>query len=76
MRLIDSKLVFKKKIYGQFRAHLVPQGYTQISRLEFTDKYPQVVTDITLHIILLMWLINKGYYQKIYVQKQFLYAVL
>ena len=56
--LIDSKWVFKKKIYGQFRALLVAQGYTQIPELNLTKIYSPVITDVTLQVILLMWLIN------------------
>ena len=34
--LIESKWVFKKKRDGQFRAHLVVWGYTQIPGVDFT----------------------------------------
>ena len=58
-RLIDSKWVFKKKIDGRFRSRLVARGYNQIKGVEFTKNYSKVVTDTTLRVILLMWLINK-----------------
>ena len=74
--LIDSKWVFKKKSDGQFWARLLAQGHTQISGLEFTQNYSPVVTDATLCVILLMWLINKWYSQNIYVETLFLYALL
>ena len=38
-------------------------GYTQIIGFVLTDKYSQVVSVFTLYIILLLWLINKFYYQ-------------
>ena len=57
--LIDPKWVFKKKIDGQFRARLVAQGYTQILEVNLTKNYLPVVTDVTLQVIVLMWLIDK-----------------
>ena len=65
--LIDSKWVFKKKRDGRFRARLVARGYNQIPGLDFANNYLPVVTDVTLHTILLMWLIKKWYSQTIYV---------
>ena len=58
-RLIDSKLVFMKKIYGQLWPRLVAWGYPQIPGINFTKNYSPVVTDFILRVILLMWLINK-----------------
>ena len=75
-RLIDSKWVFKKKIYGQFRAHLVARGYTQFPRVEFNENHSSAVTDITLRVILIMWLINKWYSETIDAETEFLYALL
>ena len=57
--IIDSKWVFKKKIDGQFRASLVARGYTQIPGVDFAKNYSPVVNYVTLHVILIMWLINK-----------------
>ena len=75
-RLIDSKWVFKKKIYGRFRARIVARGYTQIPGVDFTENCSPVVTDVTLCAILLMWLINKRESKTIDVKKEFLYALL
>ena len=58
-RLIDPEWVFKKKIDGQFRARLVAQGYTQTLEVNLTKNYLPVVTDATLQVIVLMWLIEK-----------------
>ena len=60
-RRIDSKLVFKKKGYVRLRARLVAQGCIQISVLDFTENSSPVVTDVTLSVIIRMWLINKWY---------------
>ena len=74
--LIDSKCVFKKKIDGLFRARQVAWRYTQIPGVEFTNKYSPMVPDVTLHVILLMWLINKWDSQAIDSETEVLYAVL
>ena len=71
-RKIDSKLVFKKKRYGQFRARLVARGYNLIVRGEFTKNYSPVVTDVTLCIIIIIWFINKWYSLTIHVETVFL----
>ena len=55
---------------------LVALGYNQITGVNFTKNYSPVVTDITLHFILLMWLINKWNSYTIDVKTEFLYAVL
>ena len=75
-RLIDSKWVFNRKIYVQFRAFIVGWGYTQDPGIYFTEKYSPVVTDVTLRVILIMWLINKWDYKNIDVEIVFLYSVL
>ena len=66
--LIDSKRVFKKKIYGQLRAGLVARGYTHIPIVDFTRNYSPVVNNVPMHAILLMWLNNKCYSQTIDVE--------
>ena len=53
-RIIDSKWVFKKKIYAQFRARLVARGYTHIMGVDFTENYSPVVNDLTLFFIILL----------------------
>ena len=54
---------------GRFRERLVARGYTQIPGVDFTENYSTVVTEVTLSIILLMWLINKWDSQTIEVEK-------
>ena len=60
-RLIDSKNFFKKKSDGKFRARLVARVHTKITGVDFTQNYSPVVTDVTLCVILIMWLINNWY---------------
>ena len=70
------KMGIKEVKDGHFRACLVAQGYTQIPGVYFYENYPPVVSDYTLPIILLMWLINKWDHQFIDSKKVFLYATL
>ena len=74
--IIESKWVFNKKIDSQFRARLVIWGYTQIPGVDLTNNYSPVITDVTLCVILLMWLLNKCYSYNIFIETEFLYAVL
>ena len=75
-RLIDSKWVLKNKTDCRFRARLVAWGYTQIIGAGLIENYSPVVTDITLRVILLLWLINKMDSHTIDVETAFIYAVL
>ena len=61
----------KKKIYGPFRARLVRWGYTQILGVYLSDYYSPVVTDVTLNIMVLRWLINKRDYKTIDADTEF-----
>ena len=74
--LIDSKWLFQKKRDGQFRTCLVSRGYTQLPGVDFTNNYSPVVTDITLRVILLMWVIKKGISETIDTETVFSYAFL
>ena len=40
---------------------LVSRGYTQFTGVDFIKNYSTVVTDITLRVIIFMWLISKWY---------------
>ena len=74
--LIYSKWVFKKKRDGRFRESLVALGYPQIPRVDLTENYSPVANDITLCLILIMWLIKKWDSQTIDVETLLLYAVI
>ena len=75
-RIIESKWVFKNKRDSQFRARLFVRGYTQTPGVDFTNNYSPVVTDVTLCVILLMWLLNQRYSHNVYIETYFLYVVL
>ena len=72
--LIDSKWTLKKKRYGKFKALILALGQTQITGVYLTDNLSPLVTDTTLRIILIMWLINKLYHQTIYPKTSLLYT--
>ena len=57
-RLIGCKWVFKLKRDGRYRARLVGLGYTQIPGVDYTDHFAPVVSDVTLRIVLVLWLIH------------------
>ena len=74
--LVDSKWVFNKNKYDILRSHLVAQRYTKNPEVDFTKNYTTVFSDVTMQVILLMWLINKCYSQLIYVDTTFIYTTL
>ena len=43
----------------RYRSRLFEQGYIQIPGVDFTKRHPPVVTDIIVHVVILMGLINK-----------------
>ena len=75
-RLIYSNWLFNKKRDVLISARLVPRGNAQSTRVELTENYSPVVTDVILHVIILIWLINKWDSHNIDVETEFLYAVL
>ena len=58
-KLIGNKWVFKKKRDGRYKSRLVALSYMQIPGIEFTDNFAPVVCDVTLRIILVIWLVWK-----------------
>ena len=52
------------------------RGYKTILGVDFTENYSPVVTDLTLRVILIIWLINRWDSHNIDAETAFLYAVL
>eukprot|EP01082_Thalassiosira_pseudonana_P004207 g3736.t1 g3736 contig13:32484-34808(-) len=56
-RCVKSKWVFKLKRNGVFRARIVACGYSQIPGVDFEESYSPVMNDITLRILLVIWIV-------------------
>ena len=60
-RLVGSRWVFECRKDGQFRARVVAQGFTQIPGVDFKFSHAPIINNITFHILLLEWFINKNW---------------
>ena len=56
--LVKSKWVFKIIRDGRFRARLVICGYSQVPGVDYTENYSPVINDVTLRIMLVLWLLK------------------
>ena len=75
-RLLLCKLVFKLKRDGTYRSHLVAMGFSQIPGVDFTDSFAPVVSDVTMRILVILWILYGWYAELIDVEGAFLYGVL
>ena len=76
-KLIGSKWVFKiKRMTDEHRRRLVALGYTQIPGVDFTDNFSPVVSDVTLRIALVLWIILSLNIDQIDVETAFLEGIL
>jgi Reverse transcriptase (RNA-dependent DNA polymerase) len=67
--------VFEKKKNGIFQAHLCVLGYSQILGIDYSEHFAPAVNDITLHLVLLKWLMKPQWKAKVYdVETAFLYG--
>ena len=73
---IGTKWVFKEKKNGVFRARLVVKGYDQIAGVDFQYNFAPVTSEITLRILLIMWIIEDYFAEIADVQTAFLYGEL
>ena len=72
--LVKNKWVFKIGCNGVYWAHIVACRYSQVTCVDFSEKYSPVVNEITFQILLLM-MIHFGYLAKIVnVEIAFLYG--
>ena len=58
---IGTKWIFKEKKNGVFCARLVAKGYDQIAGVDFQENFAPVTSDVTLRMLLVLW-ISKAYY--------------
>ena len=67
---------YLKKRDGRYRSRLVVLGYTQIPGVDFTDNFSPVVSDISLRIMLIYWIIMNLDIDQLDVETAFLEGVL
>lgn len=73
---IGTKWVFKQKKNGVYRARLVVKGYDQIAGVDFQYSFAPVTSEVTLRILLILW-VNEDYFAEVAdVQTAFLHGDL
>jgi len=73
---IGTKWVFKKKKNGVYRARLVVKGYDQIAGVDFQYNFAPVTSEITLRILLILWILEDFFAEVADVQTAFLHGDL
>jgi len=73
---IGMKWVFVVKKDGRYRARLVAKGYNQIPGLDYEFSFSPVTTEITLRILLIIWVLEQLYAETADVKTAFLYGTL
>ena len=74
--LIGTKWVFKIKRNELYRSRIVALGYTQIPGIDFTDNFSPVVSDITLRVMLVFWMVIDLDIDQLDVETAFLEGIL
>ncbi|MFM8622083.1 MAG: reverse transcriptase domain-containing protein, partial [Holophagaceae bacterium] len=73
---IGTKWVFKKKKNGVYRARLVVKGYDQVAGIDFQYNFAPVTSEVTLRILMILW-ISEDYFAEVAdVQTAFLHGEL
>ena len=73
---IGTKWVFKQKKNGVFRARLVAKGYDQIAGVDFQYNFAPVTSEVTLRILLVLWIVRNYFAEVADVQTAFLHGDL
>ncbi|MFM8622589.1 MAG: reverse transcriptase domain-containing protein, partial [Holophagaceae bacterium] len=73
---IGTKWVFKKKKNGVYRARLVVKGYDQVAGVDFQYNFAPVTSEVTLRILLIIWVIENYFAEVADVQTAFLHGDL
>jgi len=73
---IGTKWVFKKKKNGVYRARLVAKGLNQIAGVDFQYNFAPVTSEVTLRILLIMWIVDDLFAEVADVQTAFLHGDL
>lgn len=73
---IGTKWVFKKKKNGVYRARLVVKGYDQVAGIDFQYNFAPVTSEVTLRVLLILWIIEDYFAEVADVQTAFLHGDL
>ena len=73
---LGAKWVFKIKKNGTYRSRLVAKGYDQEPGVDFQFNFAPVTSEVTLRILLNLWLINDYYAEVADVETAFLHGEL
>ena len=69
---IGTKWVFKEKKNGIYRARLVAKGYNQVAGVDFQYNFAPVTSEVTLRVLLVLWVKNNYFAEVADVQTAFL----
>ena len=75
-RLIGSKWVFKFKRNGTYRSRLVALGYSQVPFVDFTDCYSPTVSEATMRICIILWMVFDLDVDQMDIESAFLEGIL
>lgn len=73
---IGTKWVFKQKKNGVYRARLVVKGYDQVAGVDFQYNFAPVTSEVTLRILLILWILEDFFAEVADVQTAFLHGDL
>ena len=73
---IGTKWVFKQKKNGVYRARLVVKGYDQVAGVDFQYNFAPVTSEVTLRILLVLWVLEDYFAEVADVQTAFLHGDL
>ena len=74
--LVDSRWVMRVKNDGSRCAQLVARGFVQIPGVDFTELFSPVVNDITMRVIMVIWMLHSYHNSMIDVVAAFLRGIL
>ena len=75
-QLMKCKWVFKLKRDGTYRSRLIMMGFTQIPDVDFNNSFALVVSDITMRILIVLWIQFNWDTQLVDVEGTFPYSFL
>ena len=73
---IGTRWIFKIKKDGVYRARLVAKGYNQQAGVDFDYNYAPVLNEVTLRVMLILWITNNYNAEVADIQTAFLHGNL